>query len=62
MAEPRAAIVLLSSDTPELVHLCDRVLVFRDGRVAARLERQGLSEEAIVAASLGVPAEPLACP
>jgi hypothetical protein len=25
--------------------------------VAARLERQGLSEEAIVAASLGVPAE-----
>jgi len=58
MAEAGAAIVLLSSDTAELVHLCDRVLVFRDGRVAARLERQGLSEEAIVAASLGVPVEP----
>ena len=50
--------MLLSSDTPELVHLCDRVLVFRDGRVVATLERRGLSEEAIVAAAIGVPAEP----
>lgn len=47
------AVVLLSSDTPELVHLCDRVAVVRDGRIAATLEREALSEEAIVAAALG---------
>ena len=32
----------------------DRVAVFREGRVAVTLERAGLSEEAIVAASLGL--------
>jgi ribose transport system ATP-binding protein len=47
------AIVLSSSDTPELVHLCDRVAVMREGRIVAFIERDGLSEEAIVAASMG---------
>ncbi len=47
------AVVLLSSDTPELVHLCDRVAVVREGRIAAMLERAALSEEAIVAAAMG---------
>ncbi|MEQ9689048.1 MAG: sugar ABC transporter ATP-binding protein [Bauldia litoralis] len=47
------AVVLSSSDTPELVHLCDRVAVMREGKVAATLDRDGLSEEAIVAAAMG---------
>lgn len=47
-------VVLLSSDTPELVHLCDRVFVFREGRVAGTLQRGAISEEAIVGAALGV--------
>lgn len=47
------AIVLSSSDTPELVHLCDRVAVMREGRIVATIEREALSEEAIVAASMG---------
>jgi ABC-type sugar transport system ATPase subunit len=54
MAADGAAVVLLSSDTLELVHACDRVAVFREGRVAVTLERADLSEEAIVAASLGL--------
>ena len=37
MAAEGKAVVLLSSDTPELVHLCDRVMVFNKGRVAATL-------------------------
>ena len=40
------AVVLLSSDTPELVHVCDRVAVMRDGRLVAMLARTELSEEA----------------
>jgi ribose transport system ATP-binding protein len=47
---------LLSSDTLELVHVCDRVAVFKDGRIAAMLQGPSLNEEALVAASLGVPA------
>jgi len=50
------AIVLSSSDTPELVHLCDRVAVMREGGIARMIERRDLSEEAIVAAAMG--AEP----
>ena len=49
--------VLLSSDTPELVHLCDRVAVLREGRVVVTLDAQTLSEEAIVAAAMGWPAK-----
>jgi ribose transport system ATP-binding protein len=56
LAAEGKAIVLLSSDAPELVHLCDRVAVFREGRIAATLGREELSEEAIVAASMGIPA------
>ena len=56
MAAEGDAIVLLSSDTPELVHLCDHVMVFHNGRVAAMLTHAQASEEAIVAAALGLPA------
>ena len=47
-------VILLSTDTPELVHLCDRVVVFSEGRAVATLEGDGLSEEAIVGAAMGV--------
>lgn len=50
------AIVLSSSDTPELVHLCDRVAVMREGGIATLLEREQISEEAIVAAAMGAEA------
>jgi ribose transport system ATP-binding protein len=54
MAAEGKAIVLLSSDTPELVHLCDRVAVFHKGKIAAVLDHAEASEEAIVGAALGV--------
>ncbi|MEZ2222717.1 sugar ABC transporter ATP-binding protein [Rhizobium sp. RCC_161_2] len=53
-------VILLSSDTPELVHLCDRVLVFSEGRIVATLDRDEISEEAIVGAAMGVPAKGVA--
>ena len=50
------AIVFSSSDTPELVHLCDRVAVMREGGITAMIGHEGLSEEAIVAAAMGAEA------
>ncbi|MDO3434922.1 sugar ABC transporter ATP-binding protein [Rhizobium sp. CBN3] len=47
-------VILASSDTPELVHLCDRVVVLREGRVAAVLSQDDISEGAIVGAAMGV--------
>jgi ribose transport system ATP-binding protein len=54
MAASGAGVVLLSSDTLELVHVCDRVAVFSQGRIAGLIERADLSEEAIVGASVGL--------
>ena len=60
MAAAGKAVILLSSDTPELVHLCDRVAVFLKGRIAAVLPHDEASEEAIVAAALGMPSSTVA--
>ena len=38
---------------PELVHLCDRVLVLYAGRVAAEIGSERLSEGAIMRPALG---------
>ena len=46
------AILFYSSDTEELAHLCHRVLVLRDGRIAAELTPPALTAEAIVAAAI----------
>ena len=47
------AVVLSSSDAEELVNTCDRVLVFRGGMLAAELSGADLTEERVVAETLG---------
>ncbi|WP_017968705.1 sugar ABC transporter ATP-binding protein [Rhizobium leguminosarum] len=49
-------VILASSDTPELVHLCHRVVVLREGRIAAVLSQDEISEGAIVGAAMGITA------
>jgi ribose transport system ATP-binding protein len=46
------AILFHSSDMPELVHVADRVLVMRNGRVAATLEGGHISEAEILRAAM----------
>ncbi len=52
LAADGKAIVLYSSETEEMAHLCHRVLVLREGRFRAELDGDGLDAEAIVAASI----------
>jgi ribose transport system ATP-binding protein len=47
------AVLVASSDAEELVHLCDRVLVFRSGTPAVELRGAALTEERVVAETLG---------
>jgi rhamnose transport system ATP-binding protein len=47
------AIVLISSELPELMGMADRVLVLHEGRVAAGFGRDELSQERIMAAATG---------
>ncbi|WP_269933067.1 sugar ABC transporter ATP-binding protein [Aminobacter sp. HY435] len=47
-------IIVISSEMPELIGLCDRVLVVREGRIAGELASDELSEEAIIMLASGV--------
>jgi ABC-type sugar transport system ATPase subunit/ribose/xylose/arabinose/galactoside ABC-type transport system permease subunit len=50
LAADGMAIVMLSTEVDEHLELMDRVLVFRDGRPAAELQRRDLSRSSIVGA------------
>jgi ribose transport system ATP-binding protein len=50
-----AGVLVCSSDAKELALICDRVLVMRDGRAVAELQRSQLSEAEMVRAGLGDP-------
>jgi ribose transport system ATP-binding protein len=52
LAKEGRAILFYSSDADELAHLCHRVLVMREGRVAAELTAPGITAEHIVAAAV----------
>lgn len=53
LAEDGKAIVLISSYLPELLNICDRILVMSGGRVAGVLTPEEFSEERIIALATG---------
>ena len=60
-ARTGGAVLFYSTDAPELVNLCDRVLVMYRGRMVDELVGEAISEEAIMRAALGgTPAAPVA--
>ncbi len=52
LAREGRAILFYSSDAEELAHLANRVLVMREGRIAAELDAPGITAEHIVAAAV----------
>lgn len=56
LADSGVAILLLSTDFEELIHLCDETHVFYDGRVVRHLTGTNVTAENIIAASLNIPA------
>ena len=53
LAKEGRGIVLISSYLPELLNMCDRILVMREGKVAGEIERKEFSEERVVALATG---------
>lgn len=47
-------IIVVSSETEELIGICDRILVMRGGQIKGDLARNEFSEEAILRLSMGV--------
>jgi ABC-type sugar transport system ATPase subunit len=58
LAEEGRAIVLISSYLPELLNMCDRILVMREGIVAGELPREEFSEERVIALATGAEEAP----
>ncbi len=52
-AEAGGSILLHSTEIPELVHLCDRVIVLYGGRLVAEIAAKDLTERAIMWPALG---------
>jgi ribose transport system ATP-binding protein len=47
-------ILVISSELPELIGLCDRVLVVREGRIAGEVSGNEMTEEAIMRLASGI--------
>ena len=52
LAEAGHSIIVVSSELPEIIGLSDRVLVMRNGSIAAELPREALTEQAIATAAI----------
>ena len=53
LTERGAAILMISSDLPEILGMSDRILVMRGGRVAAEFERGAADQERVLRVALG---------
>ncbi len=53
LADEGVAILMISSELPEVLHVADRILVLREGRLTADIARVEASEERIMRAAVG---------
>src|SRR5262249_56013232 len=51
LASEGVAVLMISSELPEILRVADRILVMREGRIVPELAHTDASEEAIVAAA-----------
>jgi ABC-type sugar transport system ATPase subunit len=48
LADTGIGIILISSELPEIIGICDRVIVMNKGRIAAELPGDGIDEETVL--------------
>jgi rhamnose transport system ATP-binding protein len=53
LARGGVAVLMISSELPEVLGVADRILVMREGRITAEFTHASASEEAIMAAAMG---------
>lgn len=53
LASEGRAIVMISSYLPELINMCDRLVVLHEGRIAGELPRSQFTEERVMALATG---------
>jgi rhamnose transport system ATP-binding protein len=45
-------ILMISSELPEVINMCDRIVVMREGRVSATIPKREATQESVLAAAL----------
>jgi ribose transport system ATP-binding protein len=53
LAAQGSAVILFTSDLPEMVGLCDRVLIIRQGHIIGEISRENMSESSLLLAANG---------
>jgi len=53
LAQQGIAILMISSELPEILGMSDRILVIRQGRLVAEFDRAGATQEKVIAAAMG---------
>jgi ABC-type sugar transport system ATPase subunit len=56
LAAEGVAILMISSDMEEVLHLSDRVAVMHEGRITGTLDRADCTEQRIMSLAVGQPA------
>jgi ribose transport system ATP-binding protein len=56
LAAEGKSVIVISSEMQELIGLCHRIIVMREGRIVGEMDGEGASEDAIVALATGVAA------
>ena len=54
LAESGVAVIVISSEMLEIIGVCDRVLVMRDGEIAGELNKGELNEDNLIRLAMGV--------
>ncbi|MCI6797355.1 MAG: ABC transporter ATP-binding protein, partial [Succinatimonas sp.] len=52
LVEQGKAVLMISSELPEILGMCDRIYVINEGRVVAEMPREQASQESIMGAIL----------
>lgn len=53
LAEEGVAIIMISSEMPEIIGMCDRVIVMRQGMITGEVDKESLSEQELINYSMG---------
>jgi len=57
LASRGMAVILVSSEIPEIIGMADRTIVMRDGRICAKLDKASMNPETLVQAAAGIGAD-----
>jgi ribose transport system ATP-binding protein len=57
LAEQGVGIIVISSELPEIIGLCDRALVIHEGKVAGEVAAKDMTEESLLRLASGFSAQ-----